>query len=92
MADEEVARSRGSNQQNSKHNGPEREYADRTEEGDIRNCKYSEKSIRQNATLKEGTRQKEQTDRETQAREAEIDACRRDNNNSNTERRLETPR
>ena len=46
--------------------------------------------VKLQATLKEGTRQKEQTDRETQAREAEIDACRRDNNNSNTEKARDT--
>jgi len=47
--------------------------------------------VKMQATLKEGTRQKEQTDRETQAMKAELDACRA-SNNSNTERRLETPR
>jgi len=80
---------RGSAQQNSKHNGPERECAERTE-GDIRKCKYSEKSICQNASNIERRNKTKRADRETQVREAEIDACRRDN--SNTKRRLETPR
>ena len=42
------------------------------------------------ATLKEGSRQKEQTDRETQVMESVVVTCRRSNNNSNTERSLET--
>jgi hypothetical protein len=43
-------------------------------------------------TLKEETKQKEQADREIQAMKAEIEACSRDNNISDTERKPETPR
>ena len=48
--------------------------------------------VEMQATLKEGTRQKERKDREMQPMKAELDASRRANNNTKTERQLETSR